>query len=136
MQAPPLMIRTPVPTIKEINTMFSPVDASSSSLSSFEAVCVLVDDVLLDVEVAGEGDGAVFGFAVGETVPLLEDAVRELSAIFTVPLFDAQPALRLSVLPSVGAFTVMPFVFASLVYSLFVPQEPEVKVPPDTSIKY
>ena len=127
MQAPPLMIRTPVPTIKEINTMFSPVDASSSSLSSFEAVCVLVDDVLLDVEVAGEGDGAVFGFAVGETVPLLEDAVRELSAIVTVPLFDAQPALRLSVLPSVGAFTVMPFVFASLVYSLFVPQEPEVK---------
>ena len=132
MQAPPLMIRTPVPTIKEINTMFSPVDASSSSLSSFEAVCVLVDDVLLDVEVAGEGDGAVFGFAVGETVPLLEDAVRELSAIFTVPLFDAQPALRLSVLPSVGAFTVMPFVFASLVF----PQEPEERVPPDTSIKY
>ena len=104
MQAPPLMIRTPVPTIKEINTMFSPVDASSSSLSSFEAVCVLVDDVLLDVEVAGEGDGAVFGFAVGETVPLLEDAVREKTAIFTVMSeFDPQPALRLSVLPSVGA---------------------------------
>ena len=86
-QAPPLMIRTAVPTIKEIITMVSPVDASSSSLSSFEAVCVLVDDVLLETGVpaeAGDFDGAVVGSAIGETVPLLEDAAREQAAIFTV----------------------------------------------------